>query len=123
MNKRVFVLILSLLAVVVLISAKYYLNVKKQTLEEYNYYIKLEKKVKEIYNLKNKYNLNTQKLNSLKKYCTVTESEDKYMVKCSNLDENKFNFVQHQIFRSSFKIKKFDIQKDKNSSLNVEILK
>jgi ABC-type dipeptide/oligopeptide/nickel transport system permease component len=122
MNKRVFLLILFLLLVLVFISAKIYFSTKKEVLQEYNYYIKLEKKVKEVNALKQKYKLDKNKLNSLKQYCNILDGE-KVIVKCNNLDKNKFNVVQNIIFRSNFRINKFNIEKNKTISLEVEILK
>jgi ABC-type dipeptide/oligopeptide/nickel transport system permease component len=123
MNKRLFLLILILLITVFIVSVKIYFNIKNAVLDEYNYYIVLEKKVKEIYNLKQKYKLNKNKLNILKKYCKVVEKSEKYLIKCKNLDQNAFNNVQSLIFRGNFKIKSFDINKEKNVSIKVEIIK
>ena len=123
MNKRIFILILSLLIVIVLVTAKFYFNAKKETLEEYNNYVLLEKKVKEVYELKQKYKLNYSILNSLRKYCDVFNKGDKYLIKCTNLDEKQFNVIQNKIFRNNFKIQNFNIYKDKNMSLSVEIIK
>jgi hypothetical protein len=123
MNKRMFLLIIILLITVTLISAKIFFNTKKEILNEYNYYLLLEKKIKEVYALKHKYKLNKYKLNHLKKYCAIFDKNDKYLIKCRNLDEKKFNFVQNLIFRNNFKIKNFDIYKNKTLSLNVEIIK
>jgi ABC-type dipeptide/oligopeptide/nickel transport system permease component len=123
MNKRIFLLVIFLLITVTFISAKFYFNTKKKLLNEYNHYLKLEKKIKEVYNLKHKYKLNKNRLNSLKRYCNVLNKEEKYLLKCKNLDEKKFNLVQNLVFRGNFKIKSFDIDKNKTISLFVEIIK
>jgi len=123
MNKRVFILVLSLLIVIVLVLAKFYFSFKKETLKEYNYYVLLEKKIKEVYELKQKYKLRPNELNFLRKYCNVLNIDDKYLIKCNNLDEKKFSILQNRIFRGNFKLKSFDIKKDKNISLKVEIIK
>jgi ABC-type dipeptide/oligopeptide/nickel transport system permease component len=123
MNKRIFLLIIVLLITILIVSIKIYFNTKNKVLNEYSNYILLEKKVKEVYQLKKKYELNKNKLNILKKYCKVVEKADKFLVECKNLDQNAFNNVQNLIFRNSFKIKSFDIDKDKNVSIKAEIIK
>ena len=122
MNKRVFILVLFLLTIVVFISAKIYFNTKKEVLVEYNYYVKLEKQAKEVNALKQKYKFDMNKLNSLKDLVLLANNE-KVILKCSNLDKNKFNIVQNRVFRSNFRINKFNIEKNKTISLEVEILK
>lgn len=123
MNKRVFLLIIILLIVVLFVSVKFYLDIKREVLNEYNHYLLIEKKLKEINKLKRKYKLNEYKINSLKKYCNIQENSDKYLIKCKNLDKNRFNYVQNLVFRSNFKIKNFDIEKNKTIFMRVEIIK
>jgi ABC-type dipeptide/oligopeptide/nickel transport system permease component len=123
MNKRLFLLILILFITILIVSAKIFFNIKKEVLNEYSYYIKLKKKVKEVYFLKQKYKLNKNKLEKLKRYCDILEKGETYLIECKNLDENKFDYVQNQIFRNNFKIKNFDIDKNKTISLFVEIMK
>jgi hypothetical protein len=123
MNKRMFLLIILLLIIIVIFNSKIYFNTKKKVLNEYNYYLLLEKKVKEVYALKQKYKLNKNKLNYLKKYCTISDKNDKYLINCKDLNERKFNIVQNQIFRNNFKINNFEIDKNKTVSLYVEIKK
>jgi hypothetical protein len=57
MNKRVFLLIIILLIVVLFVSVKFYLDIKREVLNEYNHYLLIEKKLKEINKLKRKYKL------------------------------------------------------------------
>jgi hypothetical protein len=123
MNKRFFLLIILLMFTVLIVSAKIYFNLKNKVLNENNNYLMLEDKVKEVYNLKQKYKLNKSKLNYLKKYCSVLEKSDKYIIECKNLNKSKLNLLQNILFKSNFKIKSFDIDKDKNASIKVEIIK
>jgi hypothetical protein len=123
MNKRFFLLIILLMFTVLIVSAKIYFNLKNKLLNENNNYLMLEEKVKEVYNLKQKYKLNKSKLNYLKKYCSVLEKSDKYIIECKNLNKSKLNLLQNILFKSNFKIKSFDIDKDKNASIKVEIIK
>ena len=102
---------------------KTYLNTKKETLEANNYLIMLESKIKKIIALKRKYKYNPVLFNQLKKYCKIKNKYNEYIIKCENLDTNKFNFVQNIIFKNNFKLKKFDIQKNKLSNIEVEIIK
>jgi ABC-type dipeptide/oligopeptide/nickel transport system permease component len=123
MNKRMFFLVLMLLVVVLIVSVKIYFNIKNKVLNEYNYYILLEKKVKEVYNLKQKYKLNKNRLNFLKKYCNVVNKGEKFLIECKNLNQNNFNNIQNHLFKGNFKIKSFDIDKNKTVSIIAEIVK
>jgi len=122
MNKREYFLILTLLVVILISAMTIFFKTKKEVLNDYFYYIKLEKKVKEVYALKRKYEIDYSKINRLKRFCNIKDDE-KLLISCNNLDKSKFDIVSNLIFRSNFNIKKFSINKDKNISLNVEIIK
>lgn len=123
MNKRVFLLIVLLMFTVLIVSAKIYFNLKNKVLNENNNYLMLEKKVKEVYNLKQRYKLNKNRLNFLKKYCNVINKGEKFLIECKNLNQNNFNYIQNYLFKSNFKIKSFDIDKNKTVSIIAEIVK
>jgi hypothetical protein len=121
MNRKLFLIILSILFVSLIVSVKFYFEEKNKFKEEYEYYLKLDKKIKEILFLKKKYELNKYKLNLLKKYCNISENSNKYLIECKNLDEKSFDFVQKILFRNNFKIDNFEIDKNINISLTAGI--
>lgn len=123
MNKRIFYLIIALLIIISLFSAKIYFNTKKSVLKGNNYIITLESKVKKVYALENKYKFNRNLFNRLKKFCKVSVSDDKYIISCENLNSVKFNVIQNIIFKNNFKIRDFEINKDKKADIKAEINK
>jgi len=118
MNKNILIGIIVLLIVSIIFNYKFYISNKKNVLNEQNYLIKLEKKIKEINYLKNKYKFN---INSLKKYCDIKTLPTKYIVKCSNLERNKFLKVQ-EIFKRT-KLYRFSIEKKDKVNIFLEIIK
>ncbi len=123
MNKKLFFLIMVLMAVFTLFSAKLYINTKTQTLNENNYFVELKNKIKKVYALKNKYKFNTFLFNHLKKYCNINQDGDKYVIVCKNLNLENFNIVQDMLFKNNFKISSFEIKKSKFANIRVEINK
>ena len=123
MNKRIFYLIILLLILTSIFTMKFYLQTKREVLEENNRLVLLESKVKRVYALKEKYRFNTSLFNRLKNFCEINDKGDKYLVVCKNLNSNKFNTVQNIIFKHNFKITKFNIFKDKLANIEVEINK
>ena len=123
MNKRIFYLIIALLIIISLFSVKIYFNTKKNILQQNNYIISLENKIKKVYALENKYKFNQNLFNRLKKICKITDSYDKYIIVCNNLDAKNFSNIQNIIFKNNFKIQDFKINKDKLANLKAEINK
>jgi len=118
MNRNVFIGIIVLLILGSMFSYKFYIFNKNEVLSEYEYIMKLKKRIKEINYLKKENQFN---INSLKKYCEIKTMPTKYILKCSNLDRNKFLRVQ-EIFKK-VKLSKFIIEKNQNINVFVEIIK
>jgi len=118
MNRNVLIGIIVLFILSIALNYKFYISNKKEFLNEQNYLIKLEKKIEEINYLKHKYKFN---INSLKKYCDIKTLPTKYILKCSNLDRNKFLRVQ-EIFKRA-KLSKFNIEKKDKINVFAEIIK
>jgi len=123
MNKRIFYLIIALLIIISLFSAKIYFNTKNTVLEQSSYLISLESKIKKVYALKNKYKFNQNLFNRLKRFCKISNSDDKYIIVCNNLNAKNFSNIQNIIFKNNFKIQDFKINKDKLANLKAEINK
>jgi len=123
MNKRIFYLIIALLIIISLFSAKLYFNTKNAVLEQNSYLISLESKIKKVYALENKYKFNQNLFNRLKRFCKISNSDDKYIIVCNNLNAKNFSNIQNIIFKNNFKIQDFKINKDKLANLKAEINK
>lgn len=123
MNKKLFFLIIILMTMFTLFSAKLYINAKTQALNENSYFVELKNKIKKVYALKNKYKFNVFLFNHLKKYCNINQNGDKYVVICKNLNMKNFNIVQDILFKNNFKINSFEIKKNKFANIRVEINK
>ena len=123
MNKRIFYLIIALLIIISLFSVKLYFNTKNAVLEQNSYLISLESKIKKVYALENKYKFNQNLFNRLKRFCKISNSDDKYIIVCNNLNAKNFSNIQNIIFKNNFKIQDFKINKDKLANLKAEINK
>ncbi len=123
MNKRIFYLIILLFIVVTIFNIKLFINTKKDILENYQYITKLEEKIEKINYLKQKYRFNYFLFNRLKKFCNTQYKNDINIILCKNLNSKQFNTIQNIIFKTNFKIKNFDIEKNSSAIIKAEIKK
>jgi hypothetical protein len=123
MNKKTFYLLILLFILITVFSIKFYKTKKTQAMREYSNFILFEKKVKEINYLKNSLS-NPDNLKKLLSFCKFSDSFEKILISCDNLNKNKFYRLQNILFKSNYKINRYTIIKNKDKvSLKVEILK
>ena len=115
MNKNTLILLFVLGILITFFSFKTYKNIKQEAIEKKAEIVKLETKIKEILEIKNKYPKNPPNL----AFCKFSRNDNIKLI-CKNLNKNQFARINEILKR--YKIKSFDIEKNKGVSVSVEIM-